>query len=195
MTTQTQDTHPQDPIDRFTLRIEGLRRMPVPRGVAGVVHLMFVEFFVALWTALARFAERCRNGTLAELAPVAARESRAWSAELRPRESGWVEQRGAEAGRGGGTSRAPLEQPEIKEPIVKTLVVERPAAPPSRVRARQWKVSSGPAPARPQHVDDCCWPRRCGAGLLCATEAVSSKLFLEERALVGVDICVHFVTI
>jgi len=104
MTTHTQDTHPQDPIDRFTLRIEGLRRMPVPRGVAGVVHLMFVEFFIALWKALARFATQCRNGTPPEAVPAAAPgPSRTWPADLRPRESGWVQERSPEVA-GSGTS-------------------------------------------------------------------------------------------
>jgi len=104
MTTQTQDTHPQDPIDRFALYIEGLRRMPVPRGVAGVVHRMFLEFFIALWTMLARFAAQCRNGTLPEVVPAAVPgQSRAWPEELRPRESGWVQERSPDAA-GGGTS-------------------------------------------------------------------------------------------
>jgi len=180
MITQTQDTHPQDPIDRFTLRIEGLRRMPVPRGVAGVVHLMFVEFFVALWTALARFAEQRRNGTLAVPAPVVAPDqSRTWPAEPRPRESGGVEQRSAEAPRDCGTSRAPLEQPEIKQPIAAREVpgVEPPAV-----------------LARPQHVDDGCWPRWRGAGLRWTGTARFLRLDSNKSGLAGGVTCAHFVT-
>ena len=142
MTTPAQDTHPQHPVDPFTLHMEEIRRMPVPRGVAGIVHMFFVEFFTVLARVLARRAEERRNGTLPEPAspecapeqPSCPRPSYSRPAELRPRENGWAEQRHAEATLGGGTSRAPREPTEIAaetsgqitEPPCETPLVERP---------------------------------------------------------------------
>jgi len=125
MTTQAQDTHPQDPIDAYTLHIEEMRRRPVPSGLAGLVHLLFVEFFTFLFRWMAEIAERNRKGTLPEVAPVAAREPRAWPDELSPRESGWLERRGVETAWSGATMHGPLEQPEAPR---RQQVVEQPKA-------------------------------------------------------------------
>jgi len=188
METQTQDTHPQDPIDRFALHIEGMRRMSVPRGLARIVHILLVEFFVFLLCWAADIAERRRNGTLPEVAPVAAREPRAWPADLRPRESGWVEQRGAEAALGGATMQGQFEQPEINEPVVEML-----AALPPRDRAGKPKVSSEPAPARPRHVDDGGGARWRGPGIVWITDVGVLRADSKKWVLAGVDTCVHFV--
>ena len=185
METQLQDTHPQDPIERFALHVEGLRRMPVPRGVAGIVHRLFVEFFIGLWTALAIFAEQRRNGTLAKVVPVEAPvpgPSRAWPEGLKPRESGWVEQRSAEAALGGGAMHAPI--------------AEAPAAlpRPPQARVRKLKISSGPALARPRHEDDGCWARWRGPGIVWPADVGFLGFDSKKWALAGADTCVPFVT-
>jgi hypothetical protein len=188
MTTQAQDTHPQDPIERFALHVEGLRRMPVPRGLARIVHWLLVAFFAYILKVAADIVEQRRNGTLPEVAP----------ADLRPRESGWVEQRSAEVALGGRTTHAPIAQPEINEPAV-----EQPAAlpPPRQDRVQKSKISSGPAPARPRHVDDECsqrwggWPRWRGPGMVGTAEVGALGVCSKKWALAGGDSCVYFVTI
>src|SRR5271166_6080235 len=121
MTTQAQDTHPQDPIDRLTLRIEEMRGDSVVRGPARVLHNLFLEFFLAMIRLLASFAEMRRNGTLPVIAPVVATEQpRAWPADLRPRESGWLEYQYAEGA---------FEQPETNE-RVEALQARTPCAMP-----------------------------------------------------------------
>src|SRR5271165_1670247 len=141
MTTQAQDTHTQDPIERFTLRMEELRRDSVVRGPMRLLHNLFLDFFMSMFRLLASLAEQRRNGTLPEWAPPAAAEqSRAWPAELRPRESGWVEHRYPRDASGGGEMHAPLERPEMpSEPT------EAPRVGTPRVRVR--RVKNLPAPA------------------------------------------------
>jgi hypothetical protein len=110
MANQTQDTHPQDPIDRFALHVEGLRRMRVPCGVAWIVHRLLVAFFAYLLKVAADIVEQRRNGMLPDTGPARAPEqARSWPADLRARASGRVQQRSAH-GR--------VEQPQIIEPIV-----------------------------------------------------------------------------
>jgi len=183
MATHTQDTHPQDPNDRFTLRIEELRSVPVPRGAAGLLHKMFLELFISLLKLLAAFAEQRRNGTLPEMAPASAPEQpRAWPADLRPRESGWVEHRYPEDAYGGGTMRGRVEQP---------------AGMPStrRARVRKCTEQSGPASARPRYEDDGRWSWWRGPGLVWIAQAGFLRVDSKKWALAGVDNCVHFVTI
>src|SRR5271168_2008100 len=87
MTTQTQDTQTQDPIDRFTLRMEEIRQDSVVRGPMRLLHNLFLDFFMGFFKLLAKLAEQRRNGTLPELAP---EQERVWP-PLRQRESGWAE--------------------------------------------------------------------------------------------------------
>jgi len=197
MTTQAQDTHPQDPIDAYTLHIEEMRRRPVPSGLAGLVHMLFVEFFTFLFMWMAEIAERNRKGTLPEVAPVAAHEPRARPADLRPRESGWVQQRNRAAASGGTKMHGQFEQPKINQPAV-----EQPAAlpPPRQDRVQKSKISAGPAPARPRHVDDecsqrCGWPRWRGPGMVWTAEAGFVGFDSKKWALAGADTCDSFVTI
>jgi len=160
MTTTT-----QDPIDPFTLRIEELRRIPRAHGPAGLLHDLFLDLFVRLLRLLASLCEQVRTGTLPDTAPAGAPgPSRVRSPDPRPRPS-------------GSTMHGRFEQPEIKEQIAeppcRTPAVEQPAGLPlpPRARVRRAKNKSGPAPARPRHVDDGCWPRWCGPGLLWTAEA------------------------
>jgi hypothetical protein len=193
MRTETQDTHPQDPIERFALHVEGLRRMRVPRGLAWIVHRLLVAFFTYLLRVAADIAEQRRNGTLPEMAPVSGpdHQPRAWRSELRPRESGWLEQRSHEAACGGSV-HGPFEQPEIKQPIVEQAA----ALPlPRRARVRKCKGKSGPAPARLRHVDDGGWARWRGPGIVWTAEVGSLGFDSKKWALAGGDSYVHFVTI
>jgi len=141
--------------------------------------MLFVEFFIGLWTALAGFAEHRRNGTLAEVVPVEARETRAWPAELRPRDSGWVEHRGVEDASGGATMREQVQQLKMPREIIEPIA-ESPA---------------GPAFARPLYVHDGCWPRSCGPGVVWTTDIGLLRLDSKKSALAVGDTCVQFVTI
>jgi hypothetical protein len=192
MITHTQDTHTQDPIDRFTLRIEEMRRDSHARGPARLVQNLVLGFFMSFMRLLADFAERRRNGTLPEVVPAAApAQARAWPADLRPRESGWVE-RDLWDPWGNSTTNGPVEQPETIEPIAE---VPGEMPPPRRARVRILKESSEPASARAQHVDDGCWPPWRKPGLVWTTEAGLWRLFSKKRVFAGVDTCARFVAV
>ena len=180
MTTQAQDTHPQDPIDRFALHIEGMRRMPVPRGLARLVHMLLVEFFAFLLCWAADIVEQRRNGTLPTVAPVAAREPRARPEEPRPRErcSTVVAAAGMDSRLRGNDGVA-----------MNTPVAETP-----RARARTLNASSGPAPARAQRLDDGVWSQWRGSGSVWTAETGCLRFDSKKWALAGADTCVPFVT-
>jgi hypothetical protein len=198
MTTQAQDTHPQDPIDRFALHLEGLRRMPVPRGIARIVHWLLLEFFAYVLRVAAEIVEQRRNGTLPEPVPAASREARAWPVGLSPRESGWVQEPGAEAARGGGMSHARSEQPEIIEPIAeapsRTQAVERSGfrritdAGNARANAER---GMGKRSATHRFRAEIETPVMGGASL---TILRGSALDSKKWASAGGDTCAHFVT-
>jgi hypothetical protein len=207
-------TNSQDPADRFPLLTEEVRRVRDARhGLARPLVLLICELFLCMLRTFARLAEQVRNGTLPVAAPAGAPDQpRAWPADLRPRESGWLEHRNPkdaprDAPRdasGGGTMHGPFERPEmaseLNEPVAEVPCeiapcempgVEQPAGLPlpRRARVRKLKVSSGPASARARHVDDGCWPRWRKAGLLWTTEAGflrfdSEKMGLRRRGLV-----------
>ncbi len=195
------DTSAQNSIDRFTLRIEEMRDMPGVRGPMRLLHNLFVDIFLNLLRLLASFAERRRNGTLAEMAPARAPEQpRAWPADLRPRESGWLEQRCPEGGWDGRTMRGSFERPEMQEPIVeapcKTPVIEQPAALPlpRRVHVRKLQELSGPVRGCAQHVDDGGWPRLRRPGLSLPMAAGFVRVDSKKWVFGNVGKCVHFVT-
>ena len=188
METQPQDTHPQDPIERFALHIEGLRRMPVPRGIARIVHWLLLEFFTYVLRVAAHFAEQRRNGTLPEVAPAAAREPRAWPADLRPRESGWVEQRGDQLALGGGNrSGHSGAGGDPGCPMVGAV-----AGMDSRLRGND---GIEPAAQAPRHVNHGDWPQSRGPGMVWTTGAGLLRLDSKKWILAMGDSCVHFVTI
>ena len=54
----------QDPIDRFTLRIEELRRVPTGHGPARLVHNLILDIFMSMLRLFASLAEQVRTGTL-----------------------------------------------------------------------------------------------------------------------------------
>jgi hypothetical protein len=217
-------THTQDPIDPFILRIEELRRIPRPHGLAGLVHDMFLGFFVHLLTLLASLCGQVRTGTLPDPAPApqagasprstgAPDPSRVPPPDPRPWQSARPEHRPPEAASGGGAMHGLFEQPEmppeIKQPIAEAPQVDRivrppcrmpgvelPAAPPPRqARVRKVKKTSGPTPARPQHMDDGCWPGRRGPAILWTAPAALLRFDSKKAVRGGGDQCVHFVTI
>ena len=216
-------TQTQDPIDPYTLRIEKLRRIPRPRGPAGLVHDLFLDFFTRLLTLLASLCERVPTSTLPDPTPApqrgtsprpTARPDQPWlpPPDPRPWQSGWLEHRPPEVASGGGTMHALFEPPELPpepmQPIAEAPQVDRivpppcrmpgvelPAAPPPRqARVRKVKKTSGPPPARPQHMDDGCWPRLRGAELLWTSEAAFLRLDSKKWVRAGADKCAHFVT-
>jgi hypothetical protein len=145
MTTATQ----QDPIDRFTLRIEELRRMPGLRGPARLLHNLFLDLFLSLIRLLASLAEQARAGSLPDTAtasqagesPRPARASaspRVWPSDLRPSQSGSLEH------------RATMQEP-ITEPPCRMPEVEPPTGQPRPARVRTANAPSKLAPARPRH--------------------------------------------
>jgi hypothetical protein len=181
MTTQAQDTHTQDPIERFTLRMEELRRNCVVRGPLRLLHNLFLHFFIkdffaGMFRLLADLAEKRRNGTLPDIAPVACvpEEARAWPDDLRPRERGGVEKRSLADPWGERTVHEQVEQPETVEPIAEV----------PQVRVRHVKKS----PARPQHVDG-------GAVVLWTVDDGLLRLDSKKWVLAGLDSCGQFVTI
>ena len=193
MTTQTQDTHPQDPIDRFALYIEGLRRMPVPRGLARIVHLLLVEFFTFLWAWAAEIAEQRRNGTLPEVVPAAAREPRAWPAELRPRESGWVEQRSPEAAGGDPGCSMVVAVADMGSRPRGNDGVERGNDGVARgndesERLVRLEFERRAAVASPRQVNR-------GWGIFHRADVVFSGFDSRKWGLAGLDTCVYFITI
>ncbi len=66
-------TNSQDPANRFTLYIEGVRRVGAPLvampGIVGKIHLAFLELFIALITLLANFSRNRHAATLPDAAP------------------------------------------------------------------------------------------------------------------------------
>ena len=176
MATQTRDTHTQDLIKRFALRMAGMRQDSVMRGPMRllqflILRLFFKDFFAGMSKLLADLAEQRRNGTLPEMAPaVEPEEARAWS-ELRQRKSGWAGYRKPEEACGGSAV------PEIAEPID-----EVPAAAP-RVRVRTVTNTS----AWPKHVDG-------GAGIPW-TGGVGYLGFSKNPVLAAGQNCGHLVTI
>jgi hypothetical protein len=167
-------THIEDLIDRFTLRMEEMRGASGVHGPARLLHDLVLHLVANMIRLLVSVAEQQRNGMLADAAPAGAREQpRAWPADLRWRESGWLEHRSPEDACGGGTMHGQFERPEMppemKEPIAeppcRMPVVEQPAGLPLPRRAwvRKLMNSSGPAPARPQHVDSAARSVACRA--------------------------------
>jgi hypothetical protein len=191
MTTPTQ----QDPIDRFTLQIEELRRMPGLRGPARLLHNLFLDLFLSLIRLLASLVEQARNGTLPDTAP--ARQAgaqgstsprpsgtpaspRAWPSDPWPSQSRCLEHRAREAACGGSTMHEPFEQPEMQEPI---------AEPPCRM-----PVVELPA-ALPQYADTGTTPPCRGAQILLTTDARFLRLFSKKWVLPEGNYCDLFVTI
>jgi hypothetical protein len=197
MTTQAQDTHTQDPIERFTLRLEEIRRDSVVRGPMRLVHNLFLDFFMGFFRLLASLAEQRRNGTLPEWVPAAAAEPRAWPADLRPRESGWAEDRGLYDPWGDSAVHARCERAETNaEPSCEMPGVEQPAGPPRRRgRARKCGKESGLALVRPRHAGDCAWPLWRGPGLLWREVAGFLRFDSKKPVLGGGQICVEIVSI
>jgi hypothetical protein len=193
MTTTT-----QDPICRFTLRIEELRRVPGLHGIALLVHNLMFDVFMSMIRLFAALAKRARAGTLAETAPApqggasprptgSPDEPRVRPPDPRPRHD--------------GTMHARFEQPEmqeqIAEPPCQMPAVEQPAGlpPPPRARVRSARHKSGPAPARPRHVEHCCWPRWRGPGLLWTAEAGFLRFDSKKWVSASWGSRAHFVTI
>jgi hypothetical protein len=188
----------QDPIHRFTLRIEELRHVPGLHGLALLVHNLMFALFMSMIRLFAALAKRARAGTLAETAPApqagasprptgAPDPSRVRPPDLRPRHD--------------GTMHARFEQPEmqeqIAEPPCQMPAIEQTAGLPlpPRARVRKRKESSGPAPSRARHVHDGCWPRWRGPGLLSTADAGFLRLDSKKWVSGGGDSCVQFVTL
>ena len=201
-------TQTQDPTDTYTLRIEMLRRLPRPRGLAGLVHDMFLNFFVRLLTLLATIAKQRPTGPLPDPAPApqpAASprptappdQPRLPPPDPRPWQSGRPQHRRPETA-SGGTMHAPSEPPEpppeITQPIAEPPQLDPIVPPPRRARLRKLKHPSGPTPARPQPEDNGCWPRRRGADLLCTRDAPFLRFDSKKWLQAAGPNCVHFVT-
>jgi hypothetical protein len=213
METQTQDTHPQDPIDRFALRLEEMRRDSEARGLARLVQNLILDFFLAMMKLLAGLAEQRRNGTLPavpEPAVAAEGPARAWPADLRPRESGWAESRDLYDPWGDSPARGQAERPEAIEPTEALHVgapgeispnepprVEQPVGLPlpRAARVRSAKDRCEPVQARSQHVDRDWWPVSCGRGLLWTADAGFPKAFSQKWFERPRGSCVFIVTI
>src|SRR5271163_4507703 len=196
MTNQTQDTQTQDPIDRFTLRIEEMRRDSVVRGPMKALQNLFLDFFVNLFRVLANLAEQRRNGTLPALPPpVEPDEARAWP-PLRQRESGWAEYRSLYDPWGDSSVPAPVEQPAMLEPIEPLqagALAARPLRP--RVRVRTSRKKSEPALARSKREGGGCWALWRGPRLVLAADVGFLRLDLKKWVFGGLVKCVHFVAI
>ena len=175
----------QDPADPFTPRIEELlRERDAAHGIGRPVVVLLCDLFIYLMRMMAAIAERGRNGELPATAPEAALD--------------------------GGTMHGLFEQPEMPAEIIEPIAeppremppcevpgIEQPAGLPlpRRARVRKLKVSSGQAPARPQHVDHGGWPQWRGAGVLWTTEVGFLRFDSKKRVLTDVDMRVHFVSI
>jgi hypothetical protein len=158
---------------------------------------------IRILSSLADIVERGRVARLAATAPAAAPDTP-------PQQVGRPEHRVTEAACGGGMTHGPREQPEMTGPIAEAPQPARGLPPPCpmpeveppaglplppRARVRKLKESSGPAPALPRHVDDGCWPRWRGPGLLWTAEAGFLRLDSKKWVSGGGDKCAHFVTI
>jgi len=196
-------TQTQDPIDTYTLRIEMLRRLPRPRGLAGLVHDMFLNFFVRLLTLLATIANQRPTGTLPDPAPApqpAASprptappdQPRLPPPDPRPHQTGWPQHRRPKAASAAGTMHAPSEPPEpppeITQPIAEAPPVDRSVPPPCRMPGVE------PPAAPPPPMDNCCRPRWRGPRILCTTEAGFLRLDSKKWVSAIGNYCVHFVT-
>jgi hypothetical protein len=178
----------------------------------GLVHDMFLCFFVRLLTLLASLCAHVPTDTLPN--PQAGASPRATGApdpshapppDPRPHQSGQPEHRPPETASGGSTMYGPFAQPEmppeIMQPIAEAPQIDRivrpllPAPPRRPTHVRTLKNSSGPTPTRPQHMDAACWPRWRGSGILCTRDAGILRLDSKEWVCTGGDYCVHFVTI
>jgi len=197
-------TQTQDPIDPYTLHIEKLRRLPRPRGLVGLVHDMFLEFFVRLLTLLATIANQRPTGTLPDPAPAPqpAASPRPTAPPDLPRlpppnprswPSGRPQHRRPEAASGGTMHAPPEPPPEIKQPIAEPPQVDRIVPPPCPMQGVE--LPAAPPPARPQHMDDGCRPRWRGPGILWTREAGFLRLDSKKWVCAGGDWCVHFITI
>jgi len=202
METQPQDTHPQDPIDRIALRIEEMRRDSVARGPMRVLHKLFLDFFMGMMRLLASLAEQRRNGTLPEWAPAPmAEQPRAWPADLRPRESGWVEHRYPREACGGRAVYERFEQPEVAKAIAEAPGekpgIEQPtgASPPRQSRVGKLKADCEPVAVRSRPAHDGYWPRLRGPALVSTGNAGFLRVDSKKWVLPRSDNCVQFVTV
>jgi hypothetical protein len=173
----------QDPISRFTSRIEELRHVPGLHGLALLVHNLMFDVFMSMIRLFAALAERARNRTLPDTtpAPHAGASPRPTAAPDQPR----VRPPGLRPRR-RHTMHALSEQPD-----------EPPARlpPPPRARVRAAKNKSTPAPARPRHVDDGRSRQPRGPALLW-TAGAGFLRFDSKKSVSGAgDSCVYFVTI
>jgi len=214
MTTHTQDTHPQDPIDRFTLRIEELRRDSVLRGPMRLLHNLFLDFFISMFRQLAGLAEQRRNGTLPEMAQASVRELPSAWPPLRQRESRWAEYRKLYDPWSDSTTHEQIEQPEMAAPVealqagapCEMQVIEQPITPsPRRARVRKLKVAAHSGDATYEHIEtSSMWlvasaegafpPPSRGLKAFRPTIAGFLRPDSKKWALGGLDKCVHFVT-
>jgi hypothetical protein len=221
MTTQAQDTHTQDPIERFTLRMEEIRQDSVLRGPMRLLHDMILALFTGMFRVFAKLAEMRRNGTLPEWTPPAAAEQpRAWPAELRPRESGWLDRRdlwdpwsdstrdasgdSTQDASGDSTAQEPIEQPTPVRPASrggldhrvtpgeddKKCVVVAQIDETPTVDA--WGIEH---PLRRQPVKIGYWPLWRGPGVLWTTDSGFFRLDSQKWVFRGLDNRVHFVSI
>jgi hypothetical protein len=187
----------QDPIDRITLRIEQMRRVPGVHGPAGFVHNLILDFFTCLLRLLAGIAEQVRNGTLPDTAPAGAPDQpRAWPPDPQPRQRGWLKHRSPEAAWGARTMHGPFEQPEMP-PEIKQPVVEQPTGRPLPRRARLRKLQD---PTRQQPRSRSMWTTAVGRDRMdrgyFALRKTGFLRFDSKKWVCGSgDNCVHFVTI
>ena len=168
METQSQDTHTQDPIDPFTLHIQEMRRRPVPRGFAGLVHNLFVELFTCLFMWMAEIAQRNRDAALPTVSP------------------GTV---APDAAPSGGALHGQIGQA--------LAIAEQPSAlpPPRRTRVRPGKTNSRTVSARRQRVGHGSRPQWDGAKVFWNPEGGFLR-FVSKNGVKGAILrCDHFVTI
>ena len=181
-------THTQDPVDRFTLRIEVLCGVPRMHGPAGLVFNLILDLFTSMLRLFASLAEQVRTGQLPEMAPVGAPgQPPIRPPDPRPRHSGWLEHRAPEAVSGDGMKHGLFEQPEINEPIAEAPQVSRITRPPCRMPGIEQPL--------PWHGNDGTWPRWRGPGILWTTEAAFLRFDSKKLVLGRAPNCVHFVTI
>ena len=178
----------QDPIDRVTLHIKELRRVPGVHGPVRLVRNLILDLFTSLLRLLASLAEQARTGTLPDTAPAphggaSPRPPGAPdSPRVRPPEP--LLRQIPEAASRGSMMHGQFEQPEMTHPIAEAPQVGRILPPPCRMpeveppaglprpaRVRTAKNPSGLAPARPRHVDDGTPLPSRGAGIFWTTEA------------------------
>jgi hypothetical protein len=190
----------QDPIEAFRLRIAEYRLVPREAGPSGLFAWLIRALILRMFSNLADVLEQVRADVRAAAARAAAAPP---DAPDQPRQSNRPEHRIPEAACGAGVTHEPCEPPEMAEPIAEVPQVGRGLPPPCpmpavelpRARVRSARNKSAPAPARPRHVDDGCWPQWRGPGILSTAEA--GFLRFDSKKLVGTGggTCAHFVTI